>query len=114
MEQLATLLGVIRSFSDSAKANSCSAHAESEFIGTGGWALLGFALQCSGPGVNSSLCEEWLSLVCTQTPDSFPIHNVEGVVVGAVGDLDGAPHLGLHLLLWPRVNLCPAENPHLW
>ena len=42
------------------------------------------------------------------------VKGVEGVVVGAVGDLDGAPHLGLHLLLRPRVNLCQAENPHLW
>ena len=29
----------------------------------------------------------------------------EGVIVDLVGDLAGAPHLSLHLLLQPRVNL---------
>ena len=38
----------------------------------------------------------------------------EGVLVGLVGDLAGAPHLSLRLLLRSRVNLCKVENPHLW
>ena len=41
----------------------------------------------------------------------------EGVLVGLVGDLAGAPHLSLHLLLQPRVSFgrlkTPLENPHL-
>ena len=68
------------------------------------WALLGFAPQCSGPGVNSSLCEEWEGLAgLGGKADSSTTIQRDAEERGAVGGRDhfAGRHVG---------NLCSSWN----
>ena len=52
------------------------------------WALLGFAPQCSGPGVNSSLCEEW----CSWVQKLYVVHITLGLLVFLVYRFEAGFH----------------------
>ena len=75
------------------------------------------------PCLSINQLSTWVQAVQRQTPvitlrhrfeEGVKHHEQDEAERVVVGDLARATHLSLQLLLWPRVNLCQAENPHIW